>query len=175
MARFVFLIVLLSGAPATAATGPQLELESHAASVRRQLKNVEGVTVSVEGPHVVIDGDVLTREDMDRVVRVTGLFPDCVSLVTMHPQVAVNRAALMERAIHRNKAMEAVTVELHNDTFFLQGAVADEADRMLAGEIAETYLPELMKSEAVKQGVLTEAVKKFAIRNLIQVVKRSRR
>jgi Flp pilus assembly secretin CpaC len=59
------------------------------------------------------------------------------------------------------------TVRIINDTFFLLGKVDNSTDKERAETLASTYIPDIMKGGSGE--MLTQAVKRFAIRNLISV------
>jgi pilus assembly protein CpaC len=75
----------------------------------------------------------------------------------------------MQKEINDDPGGVNVTVRIINDTFFLFGKVDSTTDRDRALTIAETYLPELMGSVALRENAIMTAVKKVAIRNMIQV------
>jgi pilus assembly protein CpaC len=75
----------------------------------------------------------------------------------------------MQKEINDDPGGVNVTVRIINDTFFLFGKVDSTADRDRANTIAETYLPELMGSPAMRENVISAGAKKYSIRNMIQI------
>ena len=51
--------------------------------VRRLLQSVEGITVHAMGDQVVVDGEVLTLADKDRVHKVASAYPGVLDLTTL--------------------------------------------------------------------------------------------
>src|SRR3989338_6158891 len=75
----------------------------------------------------------------------------------------------MQREINDDPGLANVQVKIMNDTFFLLGKVDNSFDRERAETIAQTYLPEIMGSPAVRDQILKEGAKKYSIRNLLTV------
>lgn len=148
------------------------DLSLQVTQMRRLLDTVEGLTIASVGDKIVIDGELVVPKDLDRVLRVVEAFGGCkgnnICLVQLSKVSQRAIARRIQDEINRQPGSVNVTVRVANDTFFLEGVVDSEADKTRAEDIAKTYVPEVLVSQSVAQGVLKE-IKKQAIRNLIDV------
>lgn len=143
------------------------DLSQKVLAIRRLLYDIEGISVELVDEKIVIDGDLVVPRDLDRIVQVTSAYPEVLNLVTLS---RISREALakrMQKEINDDPGGVNVTVRIINDTFFLLGKVDSSADKERAETLASTYIPDIMKSASGE--MLTQAVKRFAIRNLINV------
>jgi pilus assembly protein CpaC len=148
------------------------DLSLKVAQMRNLLDNVEGITVSVVGDKIIIDGELVVPRDLDRIMNVTDAFGgakggvyNLVQLSKVSQKVIAKR---IEDEIRKLPSAQNVTVRLANDTFFLEGVVDSDSDKRRAEDVAKTYVPEVLSSRSIQDGILRE-VKKQAIRNLIVV------
>lgn len=143
--------------------------------MRSLLDTVEGISITSVGDKIVIDGDLVVPKDLDRVINVTEAFGGAkggiVNLVQLSRVSQRVIAQKIEREIRTLPSAQNVSVRVANDTFFLEGVVDDAADRQRAEEVARTFVPEILTSRSVADGILRE-VKKQAIRNMILVADR---
>ncbi|RZA06685.1 MAG: hypothetical protein EOP11_09685 [Proteobacteria bacterium] len=134
-------------------------------AIRKLLYDIEGITVELVDDKIVIDGDLVVPRDLDRIVQVTSAYPEVLNLVTLS---RISREALarrMQKEINDDPGGVNVTVRIINDTFFLLGKVDNTPDKERAETLASTFIPDLMKGASGE--MLTQPVKRFAIRNLI--------
>lgn len=153
-------------------TVTKTDLSLQVTQMRRLLDTVEGLQIASVGDKVVIDGELVVPKDLDRVLRVVDAFGGCKGKNICLMQLSkVSQRAIARRIqdeINSQPGSVNVTVKVANDTFFLNGVVDSIGDRQRAEDIAKTYVPEVLVSQSVAQGVLKE-IKKQAIRNLIDV------
>lgn len=140
--------------------------------MRGLLDTIEGITVSSVGDKIVIDGELVVPRDLDRIMNVADAFGGSkggvVNLVQLSKVSQKVIAQRIEQEIRKLPSGQNITVRLANDTFFLEGVVDSSADRTRAEDVAKTYVPEVLASRSIQDGVLRE-VKKQAIRNMIVV------
>jgi len=146
------------------------ELSSKVLTIRRLLQDIEGITIESVDDKIVIDGELVVPRDLDRVLQVQEAYKDVVfNLVTLSKISREAIAKRMQKEINDDPGGVNVTVRIINDTFFLFGKVDSSLDRDRAETVAQTYLPEMMGSVAVRENAITLGAKKFSIRNMIQV------
>ncbi len=146
------------------------ELSSKVLTIRRLLQDIEGISIESVDDKIVIDGELVVPRDLDRVLQVQEAYKDVVfNLVTLSKISREAIAKRMQKEINDDPAGVNVTVRIINDTFFLFGKVDSSADRDRAETIAQTYLPEMMGSTAIRENIISLGAKKFSIRNMIQV------
>jgi pilus assembly protein CpaC len=146
------------------------ELSGKVLTIRRLLQDIEGITIESVDDKIVIDGELVVPRDLDRILQVQDAYKDVVfNLVTLSKLSREAIARRMQKEINDDPGGVNVTVRIINDTFFLFGKVDSSSDRDRAETIAQTYLPEMMGSPAIRENVISLGAKKFAIRNMIQV------
>lgn len=150
------------------ATDLSLKVEN----MRALLDNIEGITINSVGDKIVIDGELVVPKDLDRIINVSEAFGGAKGGVLNLVQISrVSQRVIGERIeaeIRKAPQAQNITVRVANDTFFLEGVVDSPADRVRAENIARTFVPEVLTSRSVADGILRE-VRKQAIRNEILV------
>lgn len=146
------------------------DLSGKVLTIRRLLQDIEGISIESIDDKVVIDGELVVPRDLDRILAVSEAYKDVVfNLVTLSKISREVIARRMQKEINDDPGGVNVTVRIINDTFFLFGKVDSKADMDRAETIAQTYIPDLMGSQAIRENALTPGAKKFSIRNMIQV------
>ncbi|MGZ3711280.1 MAG: hypothetical protein ACXVBE_05965, partial [Bdellovibrionota bacterium] len=147
-------------------TGP---LSDKVNVIRKLLQDVEGITVDAFDDKIVIDGELIVPKDFDRIAQVQASYEGVLNLVTLSKISREAIARRMQKEINDDPGGVNVQVQIKNDTFFLQGKVDNAGDKERADWIAQTFMPEYQGSFAIKNEILKDTVKRFSIRNLIQV------
>jgi pilus assembly protein CpaC len=115
------------------------DLEGMAKQVRELLSNVEGIKITVVGGRVVLDGNLLTKSDYDRVKGVEAAYAGTIlNLATLDRKDMNN---LVAGAIKRDIGIDSVEVRVIGETATLEGVVYDEADAKRAVELAKLRVP----------------------------------
>lgn len=142
-------------------------LSQQVAAIYKLLYDVEGISIYSLDDKIVIDGELIVPKDFDRILQVQQAYPTILNLVSLSKISREAIARRMQKEINDDPGGVNVQVKIINDTFFLLGKVDSSGDKERAETIAQTYLPELLTSQATKDGVLVPGAKKFSIRNLI--------
>ncbi len=146
------------------------DLSNKVLTIRRLLQDIEGISIEAVDDKIVIDGELIVPRDLDRIIQVGDAYKDVVmNLVTLSKISRDAIARRMQKEINEDPGGVNVTVRIINDTFFLFGKVDSTSDLQRAETIAQTYLPEMMGSPALRDNVLSLGAKKYSIRNMIQV------
>lgn len=106
-----------------------------AIELRELFKGIEGVTVRSVGSRVVVEGEVFSRNDLNRVSSILERMPDTINLVKMSPVLKQVLTKEMQKAI----GIKGVTVRAAKESFLLEGVVYSEDVRERAGQIAAAY------------------------------------
>jgi pilus assembly protein CpaC len=118
-------------------------------------ENIEGVKTKTVGNSVVVEGEVFSRKDLDRVNSILGEMAGTINLVKMSPLLEKILTAEIQKAIgHKN-----VYVVKAKDSFLLEGTVSSEIDKERAGKIAAAYTPDIVNVIKVN---IPEKVEKVA-------------
>lgn len=138
--------------------------------IRKLLQDVEGITIEAFDDKIVIDGELIVPKDFDRILQVQEAYKDIVfNLVSLSKISRDAIARRMQKEINDDPGGVNVQVAIKNDTFFLTGKVDNAGDKERADWIAQTFMPEYQGSLSINNAVLKDTVKRFSIRNLIQV------
>jgi pilus assembly protein CpaC len=113
------------------------------ASIRDELKtvlgDVEGISVRSAGERVVIDGEIFTRQDFERVRRVAAMYPqDVTMLATMSTAVTRLIASEINRSLTKN-GFGDVRAEGVGDRIFLEGTVNAKEDIDTVTTLSKAY------------------------------------
>lgn len=111
--------------------------------LKQLLAGVEGISFRVVGSKVVIDGRILTQEDLERITKVTSLYGDQV--VNFAKPDKEMRGVVAEQI---NKALEASGItgakaRTVGKSILLEGGVTDEATVKRAHQIALSISPDV--------------------------------
>src|SRR3989338_5584514 len=100
-------------------------IEDLTKEINTLLSDVEGVSVKAVGDKVVLDGEVLTADDKARIDKITGAYPEVLSLITVSTGAQSN---LLEAAISKAINMPAVKVKVIGSKAILEGSVFSKSD-----------------------------------------------
>ena len=107
--------------------------------VKGMLGNMEGVTVRLIGERVVVDGEVFTNSDMQRIKKVADIYPEEVTLlVRLSPSVTRLLASEISRSLRKN-GYKDVSASGIGDKIFLEGTVRDKSDKKEILKLAGAY------------------------------------
>ena len=107
--------------------------------VRGILGDIEGVDVRVVGERVVIDGDIYTRRDFERIKTVAGIYPSEVTLLArMSSSVTRLIASEINRSLLKNGYAD-VRAEGIGSKIFLEGTVLKQEDMETINTLSSAY------------------------------------
>ncbi|MBN8540636.1 MAG: pilus assembly protein [Deltaproteobacteria bacterium] len=134
--------------------------------MRALLADIEGITVKIINNRVVVDGQVLLPRDLSRILAVIAQYGEtqASSLVTLSPVAQRKIAQLIVNHINNPE----ITVNPINDKFILEGTVGDSKEMERAVQIAQMYVPDMIKEAGEKEGTIIKVKKEFVL-NLIRV------
>lgn len=131
------------------------------------LKDVEGVEITTIGDTVVVQGEIVVPADIGRINMVLQKYSDVMNFVELSPQSKVLVAKRMQDEIQQSR-ISGVTVRVVNGQFWLEGTVANAADKTKAENIVIAYLPDNIESLARRMDTV-QKVQQTAIKNFIVV------
>ena len=103
------------------------------------LGDIEGVEVRLVGERVVIDGEIYTRRDFERIKIVAGIYPREVTvLARMSSSVTRLIAAEINRSLQKNGYGD-VRAEAIGSKIFLEGTVIKQEDLATIDTLANAY------------------------------------
>ncbi len=137
-----------------------------AQEIKALLGDIEGITIKIINNKVVVDGQVLTVRDLNRIIAVVTQYGDKVAsnLATLSPILQRKIAQAIANDINNPE----VTVRAVNDKFILEGSVGDAVEKDRCQAIAEMYVPDIVKEAGENAGVIVKLKKQYVL-NLIQI------
>jgi pilus assembly protein CpaC len=112
-------------------------------AVRDELKgilgDVEGINIRTVGERVVIDGEIFTRQDFEKVRQVAGIYPmDVTLLAAMSTAVTRLIASEINRSLSKNGYRD-VRAEGIGNKIFLEGTVSMKEDLDTVNTLSNAY------------------------------------
>jgi pilus assembly protein CpaC len=108
--------------------------------IKELLGDIEGIKIKPVGKRVVIDGYILKKEDLDKIKKITALYPGVMNLTTLSPKVI----DLVVEHINKEFAASGWTksrAKKMADHIVLEGDVSSEEIKQKAEIIAKAYDP----------------------------------
>ncbi len=141
------------------------ELTKVVREVRGLLHDIEGISVKIVNNKVIVDGQVLMAQDLNRIYGVIKQFEGQVaSLVEINPIAQKKIAEVIEREINNPD----IEVRAINGKFILKGIANSPDEKAKAEIIAKTYMPPPIINEAEAQGVVKKP-KGHVVLNLLTI------
>lgn len=125
------------------------DLKSLAEQITQLLSSVEGLKISVVGNKVVLDGQLLTRSDYDRVKAIEGAYEGTILNLTKLDRAGMDK--FVAEALARDIGQDTVQVRVAGDTATLEGFTYDEADITRAVEVAKLRVPQVVNLLKVEE------------------------
>lgn len=120
--------------------------------LKKNVKEIEGINIRIEGSKIVVDGEVLTPYDYGALVNVISdkLYADAVSNRVVMSVVTLNALA---KKIEQDIQVFAQTVRASvlNGKIILDGTVESDGVRQRALRRAEWYLPTVKLSDPINK------------------------
>lgn len=139
----------LKGADAVYNVSVVEDLSSMAAQIKALLGNVEGLKVSQVGGRVVLDGNLLTKSDYDRVNKVATAYAGLILPLYKLDRSDLNK--FVADAIKRDIGIDTVKVRVAGETATLEGVVYDENDAKRATEVAKLRVSTVVNLIALEE------------------------
>jgi pilus assembly protein CpaC len=129
------------------------DLQDMLGQIKELLSDVDGLDVKVVGSKIVLKGNVLTKSDYDRVMKIAEAYAGVILNMARLDRTEMSK--YVEEAIIRDIACDTVKVRVSEDTAILEGVVYSEADLARAGEMARLRVP-VVKNLLRVQDVMIE-------------------
>lgn len=110
-------------------------LADEALALQDMLADVEGVQVKVAGQKLVVEGEVYSSADYDKVHRVLERMPEVINQVGMSPVMK----RIVSEQIRKEIDRAGVVVKVVKDSFVLDGMVLTQEESERASKIAGLY------------------------------------
>jgi Flp pilus assembly secretin CpaC len=136
----------------------QVDLNQTMTQVQGLLSDVEGLNASVVGNKIVLQGNILTGSDYEKVNKVAGLYGGTVVNMTTFDKTQMNK--YVEQAILKDIGIDTVTARVMGDTVVLDGYVYNQTDLKRADELAKLRIPNVVNLIQV-QDVMIETDLEF--------------
>ncbi len=126
--------------------------------IKQLLSDVEGVNISVVGNKIVLQGNILTKSDYDKVAKVVGAYSSVILNMSTFDVSGMNK--YVEQAILQDIGISTITAHVVGDTVILEGTVYSQADLKRAEEVARLRMPNV-KNLITVQDVMIETDVQF--------------
>jgi len=126
--------------------------------IKQLLSDVEGVNISVVGNKIVLQGNILTKSDYDKVAKVVGAYSSVILNMSTFDVSGMNK--YVEQAILQDIGISTITAHVVADTVILEGTVYSQADLKRAEELARLRMPNV-KNLITLQDVMIETDVQF--------------
>lgn len=103
--------------------------------IRKLLINIEGIKVDRLDNKIVVDGEVFTQEDKDRIRKVVGQSENIIDLTTINS----NTERIIAKKIEKEIGLDEVSVRALKGKFILEGEVYSKQAKERAEAIARLY------------------------------------
>ncbi|PIE64833.1 MAG: hypothetical protein CSA26_06515 [Desulfobacterales bacterium] len=109
-----------------------------AREIRDILKDIEGIEIKPSGKRIVISGHVLKTEDLDKIEKISKIYPLVMNLTILSPAV-VDIVVKHINDEFRGNNWKTVRAKKMAKLIALEGEVKSEADKQKAEMIAKAY------------------------------------
>ncbi len=116
-------------------------------NLQRQIGDIEGVEVKLQGDQVIVEGDVALESELQRIEKLTLNRPNIQNLVRLSPLAIKATARTIQQAIDRPE----VTARPLKDKILLEGDVYSDEQKTRAEMIATTLFSNIVNVIEVKQ------------------------
>lgn len=134
--------------------------EKVAFEVGELLEGIEGIRVRPLGSRVIIDGNALRKEDLDKIEKVSALYPQATNLVTLNPAV-LDIITIQINKEFQNTGLNRIQAKRIGKRIRIEGDVPDEASKQKAEMIASVFVGNIMNfvevGIALKKMILVKA------------------
>jgi len=109
--------------------------------IKQLLSDVEGLNITVVGNKIVLQGNIITKSDYDKVTKVVGAYSSIILNMSTFDVSGMNK--YVEQAILQDIGISTVTAHVVADTVILEGVVYSQADMKRAEEMASLRIPKV--------------------------------
>ncbi|MCB0393568.1 MAG: pilus assembly protein [Bdellovibrionales bacterium] len=144
-------------------TARKSNLNKVANEIQSLLVDIEGIQVRILNNKVIVDGQVLLPQDLNRVYTVVSQYgAQASTIVTLSPVAQRKIAELIERDINNPE----ISVRPVNGRFIIEGVAKDIEEKQRAEIKAKLYVPDVVVNRAEADGVIKK-VKVSAVVNML--------
>ncbi len=111
------------------------DLQAYKRDIERVLGDIEGIKIYALNDKVVVDGELFSEKDLDRVNRTLKNAPQVLNLTRLSPKVFY----AMGKEIVRTIGLKGITTRISREKIFVEGVVYNKADYDRINSIIKTY------------------------------------
>jgi Flp pilus assembly secretin CpaC len=139
----------LQGADLVTNVVVRTDLNETMIQVQSLLGEVEGLSIKTVGNKIVLEGQILTGADYEKVTKVAGMFSGSVVNLTTFDRSQMNK--YVEEAILKDIGIDTVTARVTGDTVVLDGVVYKTEDLKRAEQMAKLRVPNVVDLITVQE------------------------
>lgn len=132
----------LQGADLVTNVVVRTDLNETLAQVQDLLSDVEGLTIKIVGNKIVLEGQILTGADYEKINKVTTMFSTQLVNLATFDRSQMNK--YVEEAILKDIGIDTVTARVMGDTVILDGVVYKADDMKRAEQLAKLRVPNVV-------------------------------
>ena len=132
----------LQGADLVTNVVVRTDLNETLSQVQDLLSDVEGLTIKIVGNKIVLEGQILTGADFEKVGKVASMFSSSVVNLSTFDRSQMNK--YVEQAILKDIGIDTVTARVMGDTVVLDGVVYKAEDMKRAEQLAKLRVPNVV-------------------------------
>ncbi|MBS3758443.1 MAG: pilus assembly protein N-terminal domain-containing protein [Desulfobacterales bacterium] len=112
--------------------------EDVAEEIRNLLRGIEGIKVMAMGNRIIINGNVLKNQDLNKINKVAALYPQATNLARMSPSVLKILSDKINKEFSE-AGLADIKAKRMADKIVIQGDVSDKISKERAGQIATAF------------------------------------
>jgi pilus assembly protein CpaC len=132
----------LQGADMVTNVVVRTDLNELLGQVQDLLSDVEGLTIKIVGNKIVLQGQILTGSDYEKVNKVAAMYGNTVVNLSTFDRTQMNK--YVEQAILKDIGIDTVTARVMGDTVVLDGVVYKTEDVKRAEQLAKLRVPNVV-------------------------------
>ena len=126
--------------------------------IKTLLSDVEGLSIKVIGDKIVLQGDILTKSDYDKVSKVVAAYGTIILNLSNFDRSEMNK--YVEQAILNDIGISTISAHVMGDTVILEGTVNSASESKRAEQLAALKMPSV-KNLLQVQEVMVETDVQF--------------
>ena len=132
----------LQGADMVTNVVVRTDLNEMLGQVQDLLSDVEGLTIKIVGNKIVLQGQILTGSDYEKVNKVAAMYGSSIVNLSTFDRTQMNK--YVEQAILKDIGIDTITARVTGDTVVLDGVVYKAEDMKRAEQLAKLRVPNVV-------------------------------
>lgn len=141
--------------------------------LREIFKEIEGVEIKSVGNRILIEGEVFSNKDFDRIQKITAGMPNIVNLIGLSPLMKTIVKQEIDNALEE-EGLGDINLKVGKNRFVLTGKVGSEAEALRAVNIARAYSPDIVNAIEIDERTVSEQSQLIELKlNVMEIEKQA--